>query len=1020
MLEPEESSISARSEGGATTLSGTMQLLSQYNDHTQERDKSLEQVEDREQHAGQADYDDLFKENVKLKLQLEEYETEIISLRKFIEVLKNNRGLSPDSIEQKLLVDEPPKEPTLPPRSAERKRNTKGLSLNAPSELHGSDLKTRHLLSPADPVPRGKSSIKSNPTVLPKPQDNDPLLSPRELDRIRRSSSSYSNMIAASPATSMAYTTSRISPSKSNKQGAKDDEQTTLASERSSLSRQESKIGGTPIRDTVSSPLRQTFGGNMQQALGDNPASKSYPKSPVPNLLANERGNLDFSPSSKQNLNNFAEMLESSFENQNSAAVDNGPSTRRSASPFLGSPVTLKKPMKSPLLSPNAQTRMKSLQFSADERPPTNLTSQTLLFPDQFSPRSFSNRSFPTAPNPSGAFTAQINREGSTKSLTDSQSVVSDIPLFIQPAELDSIRIDVISTFHRDHDALDDVDNILFSVIDKKSSQEMFRFSKTIDRIYELDVYLKCHMDTIILPPLPERQYFEATSPVKVDYRREKLNDYFSCLYSSPQLPPSVRLKMAKFISTDTVMNPPTGDYAKEGVLLLRKSKTLGTPSSWRVVYAALHGGCLSFLDKGHVTENIKLQHAVIELQANLPDDKHGTKNGFIVVVPKKGGLSSGTKYYFCCESPRERESWISNLTEFVEVSAATSFSVHNKSENSSVLDHSSVGNDTSTDIAPSYLGPMANLQEPVTAAPTQGSDVNITDEERESKRSRMRSFFPFKKASSQTPTHSEFSHSNGNERGASTTATNELSIEKSLQAMDLNAEPASDKVFGSTLVNCLSLSSHLYQGSYNVPSIVYRCMEYLYRNHGIEEEGIFRISGSTVLIKSLQERFDRDYDVDLCDFNKSVATGNNESSYTSGLVDVNTVTGLLKLYLRKLPHSIFGDDMFIEFKEVVDSNLRSPGQIALEYRRLINSNEMRNENLSLIYVLFELLVKINQKSAINKMNLRNLCIVFSPTLNIPVNVIQPFVVDFNCIFKNDDPISEAMREELDVNIPQL
>ncbi|SCV05735.1 LANO_0H14026g1_1 [Lachancea nothofagi CBS 11611] len=1020
----------------ANELSATMQLLSSYNDHTSERDKSLEHIEKRSELPGQPSYDELFKDNLKLRLQLQEYETEIASLKKFVEALQSKREAPTDSFQQQLVVAEKPQEPALPPRSAERRRNAKNLSLPAVSDLETSEPKYRNLLTPADAGFKKKTSSSNSISAIQQSIDQDQL-SPKELDRIRRSSSSYSNAIAASPATSVAYTTSRISPSKSNKHFARDDECAASNAEKS-----ESLVQGikgsvaaiSSINDGFMSPLRQVSGSSSHQNLTETSSRKSYPKSPVPNLLAREETSTDFSPSSKQNLNKFADMLDTSFESEEPGSpkirpssqpseVLGSPKDRSSSQPpqVLGSPVALKKPGKSPIMNIVPQKIMRTVNSPTEERPFMGTSSSTLSqnasLQDQQSPRSFTSRGFPPMSNISTSSTPQTGHEKTA----DSQSVISDIPLFLQPGELNTIRIEIISTLHRDQDSFANENFILFSVIDRNSAKEIFRFAKSIDRIYELDVYLKCHMDTIMLPPLPEKHLFDSIYPAKVDYRREKLNDYFNCLYSSQNLLPLVALKMAKFISTDTVMNPITGEFAKEGVLLMRKSKALGTPNSWRLAYAILNGGLLSLLDRGQLTESIKLQHAIIELQANLPDDKHGTKNGFIVIVPKKSGLSSGTKYYFCCESPKERESWVSHLTEIVEGSIISNPSYHSKSESSSMLEHSSTGNDTTVETAPSYIGPMVNLQAPAAVVPTQNTDSTIIDDERDIKRSRMRSFFPFKRVNaSQMPADVDLPNNAENYQTTSSSATNDFSIAKSLQSMDLAAEAVSDKVFGSDLKQCLSLSTQLYQGKFAIPSVVYRCMEYLYCNRGIEEEGIFRISGSSVLIKSLQEQFDKEYDVDLCNYNKTVVSNDNQSNFSTGLVDVNTVTGLLKLYLRKMPHSIFGDRMFAAFKDVLDSNSGSASQTALEFRRLVNSDQLPSENLSLMYVLFELLLKINQKNSINKMNLRNLCIVFSPTLNVPVNVIQPFIVDFNCIFRNEDPLSDSLREQLEISIPQM
>jgi RalA-binding protein 1 len=41
-----------------------------------------------------------------------------------------------------------------------------------------------------------------------------------------------------------------------------------------------------------------------------------------------------------------------------------------------------------------------------------------------------------------------------------------------------------------------------------------------------------------------------------------------------------------------------------------------------------------------------------------------------------------------------------------------------------------------------------------------------------------------------------------------------------------------------------------------NLPAIVHRCIQYLEAKKAEQEEGIYRLSGSTAVIKSLKDRF--------------------------------------------------------------------------------------------------------------------------------------------------------------------
>lgn len=41
-----------------------------------------------------------------------------------------------------------------------------------------------------------------------------------------------------------------------------------------------------------------------------------------------------------------------------------------------------------------------------------------------------------------------------------------------------------------------------------------------------------------------------------------------------------------------------------------------------------------------------------------------------------------------------------------------------------------------------------------------------------------------------------------------------------------------------------------------SLPAIVFRCIQYLEEKHAEQEEGIYRLSGSSAVIKSLKDRF--------------------------------------------------------------------------------------------------------------------------------------------------------------------
>jgi len=105
--------------------------------------------------------------------------------------------------------------------------------------------------------------------------------------------------------------------------------------------------------------------------------------------------------------------------------------------------------------------------------------------------------------------------------------------------------------------------------------------------------------------------------------------------------------------------------------------------------------------------------------------------------------------------------------------------------------------------------------------------------------------------------------------------------------------------VFGVSLDESLKVSQIC-----NLPSIVFRCIEYLEVKKADQEEGIYRLSGSTAVIKSLKDRFNAEGDVDLLAIDE--------------YWDPHAIAGLLKSYLRDLPASILTKDLHYRFLTVI------------------------------------------------------------------------------------------------------
>ena len=113
---------------------------------------------------------------------------------------------------------------------------------------------------------------------------------------------------------------------------------------------------------------------------------------------------------------------------------------------------------------------------------------------------------------------------------------------------------------------------------------------------------------------------------------------------------------------------------------------------------------------------------------------------------------------------------------------------------------------------------------------------------------------------------------------------------------------PLSRPVFGIPLSEAVELTQPM-GVDIPLPAAVYRCIEYLQTRGAVQEEGIFRLSGSNIVIKGLRDRFNTEGDVRLLD---------------GDYYDVHAVASLLKLYLRELPVSILTRELHLEFLKVL------------------------------------------------------------------------------------------------------
>lgn len=126
-------------------------------------------------------------------------------------------------------------------------------------------------------------------------------------------------------------------------------------------------------------------------------------------------------------------------------------------------------------------------------------------------------------------------------------------------------------------------------------------------------------------------------------------------------------------------------------------------------------------------------------------------------------------------------------------------------------------------------------------------------------------------------------------------------------------------------------------------------------------------------------------------------------------MYDMHAVSGLLKLYLRELPEPLLTTELHRDFLRIMDLSERHM-KIA-EVTRLVNL--LPSANFTLLKALSGHLNRVVHSSDINKMTVRNISIVFSPTLNVPANVLSIFMSEYGCVYEGE--VFEIPEEQKEV-----
>ncbi|XP_077406267.1 rho GTPase-activating protein 23-like isoform X3 [Vanacampus margaritifer] len=163
-------------------------------------------------------------------------------------------------------------------------------------------------------------------------------------------------------------------------------------------------------------------------------------------------------------------------------------------------------------------------------------------------------------------------------------------------------------------------------------------------------------------------------------------------------------------------------------------------------------------------------------------------------------------------------------------------------------------------------------------------------------------------------------------------------------------------KAFGVRLENCQPAVNHKF-----VPQIVDMCCGVVEAT-GLEYTGIYRVPGNNAMVSNLQEHLNKGFDINTAE---------------ERWQDLNVISSLLKTFFRKLPEPLFTDDKYNCF---IDANRIEDTRDRLKtMKKLIH--DLPDHYYHTLKFLVCHLKRVADHAEQNKMEPRNLALVFGPTL---------------------------------------
>ncbi|XP_029824048.3 ralA-binding protein 1 isoform X1 [Ixodes scapularis] len=188
--------------------------------------------------------------------------------------------------------------------------------------------------------------------------------------------------------------------------------------------------------------------------------------------------------------------------------------------------------------------------------------------------------------------------------------------------------------------------------------------------------------------------------------------------------------------------------------------------------------------------------------------------------------------------------------------------------------------------------------------------------------------------------------------------------------------EKAENPIFGVPLLTALERNpSH---DGVELPALVRECIDYI-EEHGMTCEGIYRMSGVKSKVQQLRAR---------CNRHESLCLSEHEP---------HVVASLLKQFLRELPDPVLTSELCPKFEEA--ASIKDETKRVEAIQRLIE--QLPNPNRLLLSWVFVHMTNVIRMEKHNKMNLQNVSIVLSPSMQISHRVLHALFSHASIFFKD-------------------